>query len=152
VYRETVVAGDEMVFRAEVLDRLGALRTWLTVVTLVSLVALGIALWTYLDDDDGVSGRDNGVRSGQVAALEQRIDALEARKGQGVSGDDLDALRDENAALSDKVDDLAGQVAAADDAPAATEDSEARQGIAALDASVKELDGRVQALEEQAAP
>jgi BMFP domain-containing protein YqiC len=136
-----------------VMDRLGALRTWMTVVTLVSLVALGIAVWAFLDDNDRTGGRDNGARSGAVAGLEQRIDALEARKGGGVSDADLDAVRDENAALSDRVDDLAGQVAAADDAPdapATAEDAEARQGIAALDSSVKDLDARVQALEEQA--
>ena len=52
VYRETVVASDDAVFRAEVLDRLGALRVWVALATVLALVAIGLAAWTYFKEDD----------------------------------------------------------------------------------------------------
>lgn len=154
VYRETVVGpDDELLFRTEVMDRLAGLRTWLAFVTLLSIAAIALAALAYFGgDDDGNGARGDGVRNGAVQALEQRVKALEGNKGDGVSPADLDAVRDENAALADRVEDLAGQVSAASDAPAAAEDAAARESIEALDASVRDLDARVQALEEQAAP
>ena len=150
VYRETVVAPDDSAFRAEVMDRLAALRNWLALATLLSLAALALATWAFVrEDDDGNANRGDGVRAGQVAALEERLDRLEDQPA-GVRPADLAALQEEQAALADQVEDLAAQAEAnAQTDPAAAEDIEARESIEVLDQSVQDLDARVQALEEQ---
>ena len=152
-YRETVVAPDDSAFRAEVLDRLGALRVWVALATLLSLVAIGLAAWTFFEeDDDRDVNRGNGVRAAEVETLEERLDRLESQPA-GVRAADLSAVQDEQAALADQVNDLAAQVeAAAQQEPAATEDLEARESINALDQSIQDLDARVRALESQSAP
>lgn len=156
VDRETVVAADDPAFRAEVVDRLRALRVWAALATLLSLVALGLAAWLYLEEDDERDGnRAGGVRSSEVLALEDRIDRLEARPDQVVEEADIVALQEDQAALATQVEELAAQVeaeAGAEPAPAAAEDPEARASIEALDASVRDLDGRVRALEQQSSP
>ncbi len=150
VYRETVVAPDDAVFRAEVLDRLGALRVWVALATLLSLLAIGLAAWTYFrEDDDRNANRGSSVRAADVQALQKRLDQLEARP-QGVAAADVNAIADEQAALTDQVNDLAGQVeAVGEPAPAVAEDAEARGAIETLDQTVQDLDARVAALESQ---
>lgn len=152
-YRETVVAPDDPVFRAEVLDRLGALRVWVALATLLSLVAIGLAAWTYFEEeDDRDVSRPNGIRAAEVETLEDRLDRLEAQPA-GVRAADLNAVQDEQAALADQVTDLAAQVEAdAQPEPAAAEDLEARESINVLDQSIQDLDARVRALESQPAP
>ena len=154
VYRETVVATDDRAFRAEVMDRLRALRVWAALATILSLVALGLAAWLYLEEDDERDGnRAGGVRPSEVLALEDRIDELEARPDRAVEEADLAALQEDQAALATQVEELAAQVEAEAGAePTTAEDPEARESIAALDASVRDLDARVRALEQQQSP
>lgn len=151
-YRETVVAPDDSAFRAEVLDRLGALRIWVALATLLSIVAIGLAAYALLREDDrGERVRGDGVRAGDVQALDRRLDQLEARP-EGVRPADLKALRDEQVALADQVADVAAQAeanAAPEPEPAVAEDIEARDAIEALDQAVQDLDARVTALESQ---
>jgi uncharacterized coiled-coil protein SlyX len=145
------VAAEDVYFREEVLDRLGALRAWVALATVLSLLALGLAALAYFGDDEAPNG-GRGVRATAVQQLEDRIAKLESRPaGDGAAGADVAALTDDVNELSGRVDALAAQ---SDDqaAPATAEDAEAREGVAALDKSVTDLDARVQALEEQAAP
>jgi polyhydroxyalkanoate synthesis regulator phasin len=159
VQREAVVREDA-VFFAEVMDRLRSLRTWVTVATVLSLLALGLAAWAYIKADEDRNGnRGNGVRAGEVEALKDRVKQLESQPDdEGVASADFNSLAKDQATLSAQVEELSAQVeelAAQSDtqaAPATAEDAEARESIAVLDESVSSLDARVQALEEQPAP
>jgi hypothetical protein len=158
--RPIPITEEDLAFREEVMDRLGSLRTWVAVATILSLLALGLAAFAYItaEDDDGNRNRGDGVRASQVQVLEDRLDELEAEPdAKGVSNADFNALAEDQAALSDQVEQLSAQVeevaaqADTDTAPATAEDAEAREAIETLDQTVADLDARVQALE-QAAP
>ena len=165
VYREVPVAADDAAFRAEVIDSLRGLRTFVFLATILSVLALALAAWAlFVEDDNGDGNGGNGARAAQVQALEQRVAKLEAQPDQkGVAPADFNALADDQANLDAQVKDLSAQVealsgqvddlAAQSDAqatPATTEDTEARASIETLDQSVSDLDKRVQALEQQA--
>ena len=151
VHRETVV--EDPALHAEVAERLRSLRAWTAIATVLSLLALGVAGWSLLGEDDDRDGnRGDAVRATELDTLEDRIDKLETQPDKGVAEADFAALQEEQAALAGLVDELAARTeAAAQEEPAAAEDAEARESIAALDASVQDLDERVRALEEQQA-
>lgn len=79
-------------------DTIDALRTWLVIVGVVALVALGIALYALIDDDTARGGGSTtGLASDErVSQLDNRVDRLsrqlqDVRAGGG-SGDDTAAL------------------------------------------------------------
>ena len=59
-------------------DAVGALRTWLAVVGLVAVAALGIGIYALMqDDDDGTRGSRSGLASDErVSRLDDRVDRL----------------------------------------------------------------------------
>src|SRR5918997_2400545 len=91
-HREVVsVDSDEVLWRDEVRGRLRSLAAALTVAVAVAFVALGVALWALLGDDD--TGR--GAGDNRVRALEQRVDQLESATGRGATREEVRALRDQ---------------------------------------------------------
>jgi hypothetical protein len=82
--RTVVRTAPEETLWAEVLDRLGSLRTGLVVVAVIALAALGVALWALLDDT-GDSDRQDASRV-RVERLADRVDRLESQLGEAASG------------------------------------------------------------------
>jgi outer membrane murein-binding lipoprotein Lpp len=98
-------------------DTIDALRTWLVVVGLVAVAALGVALYAVLTDDtSGGDGRasDTGLASDErVSRIENRVDRLSRQlqdvRASGSSGDDAAALASRVDTLEDTVKSLSSQ-------------------------------------------
>lgn len=142
--REQVyVEGDPEMARAAILDELRSLKRWLAVVAVIALAGLGVALYALLAEDEEGDGR--GASRTSVRQLDNRVDALEDDVRNRASDGSVSKLRAEQQALEDRVDDLAEKAEGGVDAGAiedATDD---------LRSQIAELDGRVDAVEEQAA-
>jgi len=133
-----------------------SLRTWLAVVGVLATLAAGLAVYSLLTDDEGDG---QGASRGRVAALTDRVDALEERAGDGGSKSELAQLdkRIEDRAtsgeldsLSDRVDAVEKQAGDAADAPAA--DPQTTKAVADLRADLQEIGQRVEDLEAKKAP
>jgi hypothetical protein len=130
---------------AEVLDRLGSLRTGLVVVAVLALAALGVALWALLDDV-GDADREDASRV-RVERLADRVDRLESRVGEAASEGGLAAIRGGQRALGRRVQALEATV---EESRAAAQDVEEIAGaFEALQDSVEALEQRVEAVEQQ---
>jgi outer membrane murein-binding lipoprotein Lpp len=101
VVEERVVAPavDPSVLLLRLEDAIDNLRTWLVVIGLVAVVALGVALYALLDDDTSRSagGSPTGVASDErVSQIENRVDRLSRQlqdvRADGAGGDDTSAL------------------------------------------------------------
>jgi hypothetical protein len=86
---------------ADVLDRLGSLRTGLVVVGVIALAALGVALWALLDDV-GNPDREDTSRV-RVERLADRVDRLESEVGEAASKGGVAAIRAGQRALQRRV-------------------------------------------------
>ncbi len=116
-------------------DAVDNLRTWLLVVGVVAFVALGVALYAVLADDDATrsnGGSTTGLASDdRVSQIENRVDRLSRQlqdlRAGGSSGDD-------DAALANRVDQLEDAVRS----------QSGDQGAAAgTQSAVDELSGRI---------
>ena len=122
-----------------------SLRTWLVVVGLVAVAALGVALYAILGDDDGGggSGSTSGLASDERASrLDNRIDRLSRQVQDLRSGD---AGGDESAALAGRVDSLESTVKSLSGQPAA---SGTQDAIDELSKRIDDLSGRVEQLQQ----
>jgi outer membrane murein-binding lipoprotein Lpp len=143
--REVVAtASDDYVWREEVIDRLGSLRTAVVLIGILAVAALGVALWALLTQEEEGDAR-RGASLGQVRDLNDRVDQLEQ---------DLDRTpsRDAVSQLSKSVDSLDERVATLEDSVDAQGSSEQAvadvQGdVQQLSDAIEQLDQRVQAVE-----
>lgn len=118
-------------------DAVGALRTWLAVVGLIAVAALGVAIYA-LTKDDGDTGSRSGLASDErVSNLDDRVDRL-SRQVQSVraSRSDSSAADTDTAALGDRIDGLETTVKTLADRPAGTDATQA----------VKDLSERIDTL------
>ena len=106
VVQERVVATpvvDPNVILLRIEDAIEALRTWLVIVGLVAIAALGIAIYALATDDKG-DGRGTTSQTGlatdeRVSQLDNRIDRL-SRQVQDLRSE---AGSDDTAALDDRI-------------------------------------------------
>jgi len=118
--RVVTPAVDPNVILLRLEDAVDNLRTWLLVIGLVAVAALGVALYAVLDDDtsSGGGGSTTGLASDErVSQIENRVDRLsrqlqDVRAGGG-SGDDTAALANRIDELEDAVSSQSGQGGAA---------------------------------------
>jgi outer membrane murein-binding lipoprotein Lpp len=130
---------------AEVLDRLGSVRTGLVVVAVIALAALGVALWALLGDT-GDPDRQEASRV-RVERLADRVDRLESQVGEAASAGGVAAIRDGQRGLQRRVQALETTV---EESRAATQDlEEIAASIGTLQSSVDALEQRLDALELQ---
>jgi hypothetical protein len=130
---------------ADVLDRLGSLRTGLVVVGVIALAALGVALWALLDDV-GDPDREDASRV-RVERLADRVDRLESEVGEAPSKGGVATIRAGQRALQRRVEALEATV---EESRAAAEDvGEIGSTIGALQDSVDALEQRLEAVEQQ---
>ena len=102
-------------------DSIDALRTWLLVVGVLALVALGVAVYAIVSDDDTTADSGSRSRTGlasdaRVSQIESRVDRL-SRQVQDLrtdagSGGDASALANRIDQLESTVKSLSGQPAA----------------------------------------
>jgi outer membrane murein-binding lipoprotein Lpp len=142
VHEREVVAEEPGMTRAAVLDELRSLKTATAIIGVISILALGAALWALLANDEG-DGRDaTGASNERVADLEQRIDRLENDVEDTASDSSVSELRQEVEQLNERV----GQVSErAGDSGA---DEETSQAVEELGQQVEQLDQRVDDVEQ----
>jgi methyl-accepting chemotaxis protein len=123
-------------------DAISSLRTGLIVVGLLSALALGVALYSLLADDESDGNTRQGASSERVSRLDDRVDRL-SRQVQGLrSADDgTDDLEERVDSLSQTVDSLRNQTGSGDNAAA-----EATQAVEQLDQRVDDLSRQIQEL------
>lgn len=143
--RTVVRTAPEETLWAEVLDRLGSLRTGLVVVAVLALAALGVSLWALLDDA-GDPDRENASRV-RVERLADRVDRLESQLGETASEGGVAAIRAGQRGLQRRVKTLEATV---EESRAAAQDLEQiTAATGALRDSVEALEQRVEVLEQQ---
>jgi septal ring factor EnvC (AmiA/AmiB activator) len=135
---------EELLWREELLDRLRSTRTAVVLLGLVAITALGVALWTLLNQDAGNSRRGASVT--RVRNLEDRVDRQQREIDRAPSEDDLSEISDDVDALDRRIAKLeAKQSGGASDQALKDVQDEVQQ----LSDAVRDLDQRVQDLEQQ---
>ncbi len=129
-------------------DAIHSLRTGLIVVGLLSALALGVALYSLLANDDNQGDGRREASADRVARLDDRVDRL-SRQVQGLRADreGTNELASRVDKLSRSVSSLRGQAASGggdDDAAAAAAD--ARQVVEQLGERVDDLSQQVEEL------
>lgn len=116
-------------WRVQVQERLRSLTRALVAVAVLAVAGLGIAVWALVAEEDD----DGPARAGQIRALEDRVDELEAEVERAPSRVEV-SIRDEQQSLDERVDAL----------EQGTSDT-----IEAVRQDVEELQERVEELEQQ---
>ena len=125
-------------------DAVGSLRTWLAVVGLVAVAALGIGIYALMQDDDDTRGSRSGLASDErVSRLDDRIDRL-SRQVQTLRAGNSGG--DSTAELGDRLDDLENTVETLGERRA----PDATQAIEELSGRIDDLRSDVDALEQGA--
>jgi prefoldin subunit 5 len=112
VHEERVVApaADTSAILLRLEDAIGSLRTGLMVVGVIAVAALGVAIYSLMQDDDTGTGSRSGLATDErVSRLDDRIDRI-SRQVQGLrsgGGESSDAVEERVAALEGTVKDLA---------------------------------------------
>jgi hypothetical protein len=124
-------------------DAVGALRTWLALVGLVAVAALGIAVYALSKTgDDNASGSRRGLASDErVSRLDDRVDRL-SRQLQTVRAG---GAGDSTAELGDRLDDLESTVKTLSERRA----PDATQAVEELSGRIDDLRSDVDALKQQ---
>lgn len=112
VYEERVATAgvdpNAILLRLE--DAIGSLRTGLMIVGVIAVAALGVAIYSLMQDDDGGGGSRSGLATdSRVSDLEDRVDRISRQVQDVRSGDNAggDAQEERVAALEQTVKDLA---------------------------------------------
>jgi hypothetical protein len=134
-----VVSEEPAGARAALLDELRSLKRTLALVGVIAIVALGIALWALLDQQDDGESSGSGASSERVSRLEDRVDTLEGDVEDAASDDSVSRLRQQQEDLSEQVDQLDEQASGSD----------AQESVDQLEQQVDELGQRVDDLEQQ---
>jgi len=148
-----VTAGDDLVWREEVLDRLASLRSAVVVLGIVAVAALGVALWALLTQEEE-SDAQQGASVERVRELEDRVEALEQEVEQASSRDEVSQLSENVESLDERVGDLEDRVERQAGDEQAVEDlqgdvQELGDAVEQLSDAVEQLDRRVDAVEQQ---
>jgi DNA repair exonuclease SbcCD ATPase subunit len=128
-----VTAGDDLVWREEVIDRLNSLRAAVVLLGILAVAALGVALWSLLTQEEESDAR-RGASVDRVREMEERVEGLERDIERAPSRDALSQLSETVESLDERV--------------GAVEDRVERQGAdgGASEQAVEDLQGDVQQL------
>jgi outer membrane murein-binding lipoprotein Lpp len=149
------VADDELVWREEILDRLSSLRTAVVLLGIVAVVALGVALWALLTQEEESDAR-RGASADRVRDLEERVEELEQDVERAASRDavsqlseTVESLDERVGALEDRVERQRGGASEQDVEDLQGDVQQVADAVDQLGDSVEQLDQRLQAVEEQ---
>ena len=117
VTERTASVVDPSVILLRLEDTIDSLRSWLVIVSVVAVAALGVAIYALLDDDTSSrgAGSTTGLASDErVSQMENRVDRLsrqvqDLRAGGSGAGDDSAALANRIDELETTVRSLSGQ-------------------------------------------
>ena len=137
----TPVVQDDRLVINELADRVRSLRGWLAVATVLALLALGLAAWALLTQEEEQDAQAGASRE-QVERLDARVDDLESRINDRATKDSVSALRSDQEKLAEEVDKL-GESASNGNTDAV------EKNIEQLDENMQQLEQRVQELEQQ---
>jgi hypothetical protein len=133
-------APEDVYWREQVLARLDGLRTALAIIGVVAVLALGLAIWALLrENEDRSSGNGVAARSAQIRDLREDIDTLRSQMANRATTGQLDAVTKQLAAADQ------GKPTTATGATDALNKS-----VSQLGQQVGELGQRVKALEDAA--
>ncbi len=153
VVEERVVAPgvDPNFVLARLEDAVASLRTWLAVVALLSLVALGASIYALTrEDDDAGSGSRSGLASDErVSRLDDRVDRLsrQLRSVRAGATDDGDTAQ-----LGTRIDELESTVETLADRPAPDAAPDATQAVQDLSGRIDDLARDVEQLKQAQTP
>ena len=119
-------------------DKIRSLTTALALTALLATVALGLALYTLLAEDEEQDGGRRGASPARVSALSDRVDDLEDRVGDRATKNAVESLEERVQAVERQ----AGEGQDGGDTAQLTE------AIETLDQNVQALEQRVEALEQ----
>src|SRR5690349_799315 len=101
------VIPEDVAWRQEILDRIGALRVWLVIIGLLAAVALGLTIYHLAGDEDTSAGDGGGgASSTRVSKLENRVDDVEDKVDDKASKSSVSELRADQEKLASQVDEL----------------------------------------------
>jgi predicted RNase H-like nuclease (RuvC/YqgF family) len=148
-----VTAGDELVWREEVLDRLSSLRSAVVLLGIVAVAALGVALWALLTQEEESDAR-RGASVERVRDLEQRVEELEQAVGGASSREAVSQLSENVESLDERVGAVEDRVERQGRSEQAVEDlqgdvQQLDDAVEQLGDAVEQLDQRVDAVEQQ---
>ena len=115
-------------------DRLKSLRTWLAVVGVLAVAALGVGLWALLTQEEE-SDAQQGATAASVSSLRERVSDLESDVEDLATKSSVSKVREDQADLEKQVDEL-GKAA------------EGGEDTDALKQSVDDLEGEVEQLQQ----
>ena len=137
----TPVVQDDRLVVAELADRVRSLRGWLALATVLALLALGLAAWALLTQEEEQDAQAGATRE-QVERLDARVDDLESRIDDRATKDSVSDLRSDQEELAEQVDELT-KAAEGGDSDAV------EQNIEQLDENMQQLQQRMDELEQQ---
>jgi len=141
VMRERVVEDDPE--RAALRDSIRSLRTALWLVALLAAVALGVAAYALLAEDDEDNGRTPASAS-RVAAIDDKVDELENRLDERATKGQVENVRKDLDDLEERLGDVSKT------AQDSGGDDDAQQAVDDVKGDVQQLEDRVNDLEQQA--
>lgn len=139
--RETEVVAEEAdPHRLALEDELRSVKRALALVGLISVAALGVALWALLADDEGDNRDARGASTERVSDLEERVNDLERDVEDSATDGSVSELRQEQEQLRERVGSLANQGDGSEEAQQAAEE---------LQGEIQQLEQRVEQVEQQ---
>lgn len=147
-----VTAGDDLVWREEVIDRLNSLRAAVVLLGVLAVAALGVALWSLLGEEEGSDGR-RGASADRVRDLEDRVQELEQDIERAPSRGTVSQLSETVESLDERIAAVEGQ-SDGGASPQALEDlqgdvQQLGDAVEPLSEAVEQLDQRLDAVEQQ---
>ena len=128
-------------------DQLRSLKTMVALIGVLSLLALGAALYALLGDEEDVDS--TGASRDRVAQIDERVDRLESKAGEASEESDVAGLEKELSGKADQgdveqlsadIEELRAAVEEGGTDEAVTQELDSlRQGLEALAAEVEEL-------------
>jgi predicted RNase H-like nuclease (RuvC/YqgF family) len=148
-----VTAGDDLVWREEVVDRLNSLRAAIVLVGVLAVAALGVGLWALLSQEEEGDAR-RGASLDQVRDLEERVEELEQDVERAASRDALSQLSETAESLDERVGAVEDRLERQGADEQAVEDLQADvqqlgDAVEQLGDTVEQLDRRLDAVEQR---
>ena len=145
-----VVEGDPGYGREALLDELRSVKRAVALLGVISVLALGAAVWALLTQEEESDAR-RGATASSVSQLRERVDELENDVEDAASGSTVSKLRSDQQDLDERVDKLSQQT---QDAREAAQDggdaTEAQEAAEQLGQQVDDLEQRLETLEQDA--
>jgi hypothetical protein len=137
--RGTYPPADDEYRLADLRDEIRSLKTAVVLLGVLGVIALGVAAWALLSNNDDSGTTRSGVSPARVSELERRVSDLASQVRRAPAKSDLAALADRQKALGDRV--------AAIEKTA--NDAASQQSVDQIQQNLQDLQKRVDEIEQQ---